>query len=67
MAIQNSSTEYTLDPVVAASLRRPLVAYPGGMVPRTVIRACVPRIPPSLRGSHPVRIDELLAVLSPSL
>ena len=66
MADNNSSIpEYTLDPNVAASLRRPLVAYPNGMVPRTVIRACVPRIPISLRGSHDVRIDELLAALSP--
>ena len=63
----HDSTEYKLDPVVAASLRRPLIEYPNGMVPRSVICACVPRMPTALRGSHDVRIDELLAALSPSL
>ncbi len=33
--------DYTLDPIVAAGLRRPLVAYPGGVVPVGVIRATV--------------------------
>jgi len=67
MADKNLNTQYTLDPAIAASLRTPLIAYPGGMVPRNVIRACVPRIPAELRGSNAVRIDHLLAALSPSL
>lgn len=32
---------YTLDPNVAAGLRRPLVEYPGGVVPVSVIRKTV--------------------------
>ena len=68
MATENTTTpEYALAPAVAASLRRPLIEYPNGMVPRTVIRACIPRIPLELRGSHAVRIDELLDALSPRL
>ena len=67
MADKNLNTQYTLDPAIAASLRTPLIEYPNGMVPRAVIRACVPRIPPSLRGANAVRIDEVLAALSPRL
>ena len=68
MATENTTTpEYALAPAVAASLRRPLIEYTNGMVPRSVIRACIHRPPPSLRGSNAVRIDELLAALSPRL
>lgn len=68
MATENTTTpEYNLDSAVAASLRRPLIEYPGGMVPRAVIRACMPHVPPQLRDSHSVRIDDLIAALSPRL
>jgi len=40
MAVENSNT-YTLAPEVAASLRLPLIDYPGGIVPHAVIRQIV--------------------------
>lgn len=64
MTAQQQDDEYQLDPAIAATLRRPAIDYPGGMVPSEVIASICVDVP--LRNGAPMPLADVLALITRS-